>query len=36
MAQFRDPIKTREQTLEAHGKTYAAVARELGLREASV
>ncbi len=36
MAQTSELIKTLKQALKAHGKTYAAVARELSLTEASV
>jgi len=36
MAQTSELIKTLKQALKAHGKTYAAVARELNLTEASV
>ena len=36
MAQTSELIKTLKQALKSHGKTYAAVARELGLTEASV
>lgn len=36
MAQTSELIKTLKQALKAHGKTYAAVARELGLTEASI
>jgi len=36
MAQTSELVKTLKQALKAHGKTYAAVSRELGLTEASV
>ena len=36
MAQTRELIKTLKTALKAHGKTYADVAIELGLTEASV
>ncbi len=36
MAQTSELIETLKKTLKAHGKTYAAVGRELGLTEASV
>ena len=36
MAQTSELIKTLKQALKAHGTTYAAVARELGLTEASI
>src|SRR5210317_1128098 len=36
MAQTRELIKTLKSALKAHGKTYADVAVELGLTEASV
>ena len=36
MAQTSELVKTLKQALRAHGKTYAAVSKDLGLSEASV